>query len=128
MPVEFQRPTVPRPLRVMILGAATEGWYHASAEDRGARILPRLQAMFATWADMGARCLATVDDDLFVAGQPAGAAWSWYLTFDVPDLDTLAAMIDQLRLEGDGVRLDRFFRLDARVGRAFFPLEAPGNG
>jgi hypothetical protein len=126
MPVEFQRPKVPRPLRVMILGASTEGWYQSSAEDRTTRILPRLQAMFAAWAAMGAVCLATVDDDLFVAG--FGGAWNWYLTFDVPDLDILTAMIDELRLEVAGVRLDRYFRLDARVGRAFFPLEAPAHG
>lgn len=126
MPVEFQRPKVPRPLRVMILGASTEGWYQADAEDRTMRILPRLQAMFAAWGAMGAVCLATVDDDLFVAGN--GGAWNWYLTFDVPDLDSLTAMIDELRLEVAGVRLDRYFRLDARVGRAFFPLEAPANG
>lgn len=126
MPVEFQRPKVPRPLRVMVLGASTEGWYQSGAEERRERILPRLQAMFANWAAMGAVCLATVDDDLFVAGN--GGGWTWYLTFDVPDLDTLTAMIDELRHEQGGVRLDRYFRLDARVGRAFFPLEAPAHG
>jgi hypothetical protein len=128
MAVEFKRPTVPQPLRVVLLGAATEGWYQASAEERGARILPRLKAMFAAWQGMGARVLATVDDDLFMVGQPTGPGWSWYLVMDVPDLDVLAAMVDQVRLEVDGVRLDRCIRLEARVGRPFFLLESQNDG
>jgi hypothetical protein len=123
MAVEFRHPTVPRPLRVVILGAATEGWYQASGEDRRDRLLPRLEAMFAEWRGMGAKVLATVDDDLFMVGQPAGSGSSWYLVMDVPDLDTVAAMIDCLRRDVDGVRLDRAFRLEARIGRPFFLLE-----
>jgi hypothetical protein len=123
MAVEFQHPRVPSPLRVVFLGAATEGWYQASAEARRTQLLPRLQAMFDQWRAMGARVLATVDDDLFMVGQPTGQGSSWYLVMDVPDLDTVAAMIDLLRREVDGVRLDRAFRLEARIGRPFFPLE-----
>lgn len=128
MAIEFQRPRVPSPLRVVILGAATEGWYQASAEDRRTRILPRIQAMFAEWRGLGARVLATVDDDLFMVGQPTGPGWSWYLVLDVPDADTVAAMIDAARIEVDGVRLDRCIRLEARIGRPFFLLEDPADG
>ena len=128
MAVEFKRPKVPRPLRVVILGAATEGWYQASATDRRDAILPRLQAMFAEWRAMGARVLATVDDDLFMTGQPTGTGWSWYLVMDVPDAETVAAMIDAARLEVDGVRLDRVIRLEARIGRPFFMLEDQTDG
>jgi len=128
MAIEFQRPRVPSPLRVVILGAATEGWYQASAEDRRNRILPRIQAMFAEWRSLGARVLATVDDDLFMVGQPTGPGWSWYLVLDVPDADTVAAMIDAARIEVDGVRLDRCIRLEARIGRPFFLLEDPADG
>lgn len=128
MAVEFKRPKVPSPLRVVVLGAATEGWYQAGAEDRSTRILPRLQAMFAQWRSMGARVLATVDDDLFMTGQPTGTGWSWYLVMDVPDAETVAAMIDAARLEVDGVRLDRVIRLEARIGRPFFLLEDQADG
>jgi hypothetical protein len=123
MAVEFQRPAVPQPLRVVFLGAATEGWYGASAAERRERLLPRLQQVFAEWRAMGARVLATMDDDLFMVGQPTGPGFSWYLVLDVPGLDTVAAMIDCLRNEVDGVRLDRAFRLEARIGRPFFLLE-----
>jgi len=128
MAVDFKRPKVPRPLRVVILGAATEGWYQASAEDRRDRILPRIEAMFAEWRSMGAKVLATVDDDLFMTGQPTGTGWSWYLVLDVPDPDTVAAMIDAARIEVDGVRLDRVIRLEARIGRPFFLLESQADG
>lgn len=128
MAVEFKRPKVPSPLRVVILGAATEGWYQASAEDRRDRILPRIEAMFAEWRSMGARVLATVDDDLFMVGQPTGPGWSWYLVLDVPDANTVAAMIDVARAEVGGVRLDRCIRLEARIGRPFFLLEDQTDG
>jgi len=128
MAVDFKRPTVPRPLRVVILGAATEGWYQASAEDRRDRILPRIKAMFDEWRGMGAKVLATVDDDLFMTGQPTGTGWSWYLVLDVPDADTVAAMIDAARIEVGGVRLDRVIRLEARIGRPFFLLEQQADG
>jgi hypothetical protein len=128
MAVDFKRPAVPRPLRVVILGAATEGWYQASLADRRDRILPRIQSMFAEWRNMGAQVLATVDDDLFMVGQPTGPGWSWYLVYDVPDADTVAAMIDAARAEVDGVRLDRCIRLEARIGRPFFLLEPQTDG
>lgn len=127
MAVDFKRPKVPSPLRVVILGAATEGWYQASAEDRRDRILPRIKGMFAEWQDLGARVLATMDDDLFMVGQPTGQCWSWYLVFDVPDAGTVAAMIDAARAEVNGVRLDRCIRLEARIGRPFFLLETQGD-
>lgn len=127
MAVDFKRPKVPSPLRVVILGAATEGWYQASAEDRRDRILPRIKGMFAEWQDLGARVLATMDDDLFMVGQPTGPGWSWHLVFDVPDAGTVAAMIDAARAEVNGVRLDRCIRLEARIGRPFFLLETQGD-
>ncbi len=117
------RPSVPSPLRVVFLGAATEGWYQASNEHRRERILPRLRAVFDQWNAMGARALATVDDDLFMVGQPTGPGFSWYLVYDVPTLDTVAAMIDTFREDVDGFRLDQAVRLEARIGRPFFLVE-----
>lgn len=117
------RPTVPSPLRVVFLGAATEGWYQASDEMRRTRILPRLRAVFDQWKAMGARVLATVDDDLFMVGQPTGPGFSWYLVLDVPSLDMVATMIDLFREPVEGFRLDQAVRLEARIGRPFFLLE-----
>jgi hypothetical protein len=123
MAVEFQTPKIPKPYRVIFLGASTQGWFQASGEDRREKILPRLKEMFAEWREMGAKMLATVDDDLFMVGEPRSTGYTWYLIFDVPELESVAAMINSIRKDVNGVRLDRYFRLEARVGRAFFPLE-----
>jgi hypothetical protein len=41
----------------------------------------------------------------------------------VDDLDTAAAMIDAVREDVDGVRLDRYLRFELRIGRAFWARE-----
>ncbi|NIZ10590.1 hypothetical protein [Pseudooceanicola sp. HF7] len=124
MAVEFQAPEIPTPHRVIFLGASTDGWFTASGEERREKVLPRMKKMFADWADMGAKTLATLDDDLFMVGQPSTPDFTWYLIFEVPDQKTIAAMIQCVRQDIDGVRLDRYMRLEARVGRPFFLLES----
>ena len=121
--VEFEVPAVPSPHRVLLLGAATSGWYEAEDNDRRERILPRFQAMMDEWRGLGARVLATLDDDLFMVGPPAGANYTWYLLFEVDSLDVLAAMTQRVRATVDGVRMDEYVRFQARIGRPFFLLE-----
>lgn len=70
MATDFVSPVLPRPLRAILLGAATEGWFAASDEERRERVLPRFKEMLAEWAEMGTRCLATLDDDLMTVGEP----------------------------------------------------------
>lgn len=114
---------LPSPHRVIVLGAATEGWYGASDEDRGTRILPRFQQLMDEWRELGARPLATLDDDLFMGGPPETAGFTWYLMFEVDSLDILAAMTQRVRETVDGVRMDKYVRFQARVGRPFYLLE-----
>lgn len=123
MAVEFVAPEVPKPYRVILLGAATSGWFAASDEERREKVLPRFKGMVGEWREMGAKVLATVDDDLFMVGEPGAPDFTWYLIFEVPSLETLAAMIQCLRRTTDGVRLDRYIRIEARLGRPFFLLE-----
>ena len=85
--------------------------------DRRERILPRFQAMMDEWRGLGARVLATLDDDLFMVGPPAGANYTWYLLFEVDSLDVLAAMTQRVRATVDGVRMDEYVRFQARIGR-----------
>ena len=124
MAVEFKAPEIPVPHRVIFLGASTAGWFEASGEERREKVLPRMKQLFADWADMGAKVLATLDDDLFMVGEPSTPDFTWYLIFEVPDQRTIAAMIQCVRQEIDGVRLDRYMRLEARTGRPFFLLES----
>lgn len=121
--VDFEVPSVPSPHRVLLLGAATSGWYEAEDDDRRTRILPRFQEMMNEWRELGARVLATLDDDLFMVGPPAGASYTWYLLLEVDSLDVLAAMTQRVRATVDGVRMDKYVRFQARIGRPFFLLE-----
>lgn len=122
---EFVMPSLAPPYRVLLLGAATHGWAVAPDAERREQALPRLIATMQSWMSMGARLITTFDDDLFMVGEPRSTGFSWYLVFEVDALDTVTAMINSFREPRDGVRLDRWFRLEARVGRAFFPLEPP---
>jgi len=123
MALEFVTPKIPSPLRVIFLGASTEGWYQASGETRRAQVLPAMRALFDEWLEMGAKPLATLDDDLFMVGSPGAPDFTWYLIYEVPSPEILAAMIHRVRTDRDGVRLDRYMRLEARIGRPFFLVE-----
>lgn len=121
--VDFEVPSLPAPHRVLLLGAATRGWYEAEDDERRERILPRFKAMMDEWRQLGARVLATLDDDLFMVGPPGPANHTWYLLLEVDDLDVLAAMTQRIRTTVDGVRMDKYVRFQARIGRPFFLLE-----
>lgn len=123
MSVEFVPPKISRPYRVLLLGAATQGWYGATDEERREKALPRFKQVTEHWQRLGARPLATLDDDLFMVGEPSGPDFTWYLMFELDELDTLAAMIQAVRESVDGVRLDAYVRFQARVGRPFFLIE-----
>lgn len=123
MAVDFVAPTIPTPYRAILLGAATRGWFEASDEERREKVLPRFRGMIEEWKSMDAKVLATLDDDLFMVGEPGAPDFTWYLIFEIPSLEVLAAMIQCLRRTVEGVRLDKFIRIEARLGRAFFLLE-----
>lgn len=123
MTVEFVPPSLPSPLRVLILGSATAGWYEAGSDEQG-RALGRFKDMISEWLSLGARCLATLDDDLFMVGESATTGFTWYLMFEVERAETVVAMLQAVRASVDGVRMDRYVRFEARMGRPFFMLEA----
>jgi hypothetical protein len=123
MAVEFVVPEVPKPYRVILLGAATNGWFEASDDERREKVLPRFKEMIEEWREMVAKVLATIDDDLFMVGQPGAPDFTWYLIFEIPSLEVLAAMIHCVRRTSNGVRLDRYIRIEGRIGRPFFLLE-----
>lgn len=123
MAVDFVTPEVPRPHRVLLLGAANSGWFQASDQERREEVLPRFKQVVEEWRAMGARYLSSLDDDLFMVGEPGSPDFTWYLLFEVDSLEVLAGMIHAVRRTVDGVRLDRYVRIEARVGRPFFLLE-----
>jgi hypothetical protein len=111
------------PLRAVLLGAMTGAWYEATEDDRRTRILPRFAELMDEWREIGADVLATVDDDLLMVGDPRSTGTTFYVIIEVRDLQDVVRMIQRIREDVNGVRLDRYMRWEARVGRPFFLLE-----
>lgn len=123
MAVDFEAPTIPKPYRVIFLGRAVDGWFKADDAERREVVLPRAKAIFNDeWPQLGAKVLCTLDDDLFTVGSPATADFTWYLIYQLEELDMIPAMLQRLRVTVDGARLDRYLHIEARVGRPFFLL------
>ena len=123
MAVDFEAPRIHTPYRVIFLGAAVDGWLKADDQERREVVLPRAKTMFnEEWPQLGAKVLCTLDDDLFTVGPPATADFTWYLIYQLDDLNLIPAMLHRLRVTVDGARLDRYLRIEARVGRPFFLL------
>jgi len=86
-------------------------------------VVARMRRFFREWEERGATLLASVDDDYFLVGQPTSLEYTIFVIYDVPSLDLVADLIQSVREEVDGVRLDRYFRFEARVGRQLFVVD-----
>jgi hypothetical protein len=113
--------------RAILLGAMTSAWYDIASDDERARVLGRFRKLVEEWQELGARVVATLDDDLFMVGEPGSPSFTFYLLFDVDDPQVVIDMIQRLREPVDGIRMDRYARFEAHVGRPFFLLE-PAQG
>jgi len=122
MSVEFVPPHVRSALRVIFLGVMTDAFYEADERERAETVLPHFKQLVEDWRTLGARVLATLDDDLLMVGQPADG-WTFYLMLEVDELETVVAMVNRIREPVDGVAMDRYVRFEARIGRPFFLLE-----
>lgn len=123
MATDFETPEIPQPYRVIFMGAAIDGWAKASDEERREVVLPRARQIFQEeWPKLGAKPIATLDDDVFTVGPPASTDFTWYLIYELEDLNAVPAMLHCLRVTTNGARLDRYLRIEARVGRPFFLL------
>ena len=111
------------PHRILVLGGGLPAYFDASEDEKRDVFLPRFKALLTEWEELGARVVASFCDDVLQVGPAAPGSWAWYLIFEVDELDTAAAMIDLVRREQDGVRLDRYIRLEVRIGRPFWERE-----
>ncbi|KAA6222601.1 hypothetical protein CP973_12255 [Streptomyces albofaciens JCM 4342] len=111
------------PLRTLFCIGVTQEFFNAGDEERAA-VAAAVPPAFDRLADrFGVRVLGTLDDDRLMVG--ASTAWPWtsYILADVPDLDTVSRVCGIVRdtEAGDGgVRLWRYLRIEARVGRPLF--------
>lgn len=109
--------------RVIFLGAMTQAYYEIAGDEERAKVIARFRQLVDEWQGLGARVVGTLDDDLFMVGEPGSARFTFYLLFDVDDPQVAVEMIHRVRVPVDGVRMDRFVRFEAHVGRPFFLLE-----
>lgn len=121
--VEMVYPSATSTLRAVLLGAMTSAYYEAGDDLRRTRILPRFKQLVEEWRQLGARILATVDDDLLMVGEPRSTGYTFYIVVEIARLEDVTAMIQRIRETVDGVRMDEYLRFEARVGRPFFLLE-----
>jgi len=111
--------------RAILLGTMNAAFYDIVSDDERSRVIARFGQMMEEWLALGARVVATLDDDLFMVGQPAASISTFYLMFDIDDPQVVVEMIQRIREPVDGIRMDRYVRFEARVGRPFFLLEPP---
>jgi hypothetical protein len=116
--VEYPAPDFDPPYRVLVLIAATDGWYEATPEERHV-VTDELGRALRDAGDDGARLLASFDDDLFLTGQPAPLPYTIFVLYDVDDLAVVVRLVHRVRTS----QLGRFLRLEARVGRHLFVLD-----
>lgn len=115
--------TIPKPYRIMMMGAPLDQLFLLSDEEKARDFLPGFKRMLANWEKLGAEVVGSITDDLLSVGAPRTLDYVWFLLFDVQSLDTVAAMINEVRRVEDGIRLDRFIRWEARIGRPFYARE-----
>lgn len=124
MPVEMQYPDMhTTAIRVMLLGSMTSAYYESTDDERRERILPRFKQIAEEWRGIGARMVGTLDDDLFMVGEPLSTNFTFYLLFEVDEPAIASKMIQPIRETVNGVRMDQYVRFEARIGRPFFLLE-----
>jgi hypothetical protein len=109
--------------RILMLGGGLPAYFEAPEHEKRDVFLPRFRALLAEWEKLGAQVVASFCDDVLQVGPVSANSWAWYLIFEVDELETVAKMIERVRAEVDGVRLDRYVRFEARVGRPFWARE-----
>ena len=123
MAEEIIDPTQAERKRVLLLGAMTSAYYNAESDDERSAVVRRFRELAAEWSDLGASVVGTLDDDRFMVGEPGSTRFTFYLLFEVDDFAVVTAMLQRLREPVNDVRMDRYARFEAHLGRPFFPLE-----
>ncbi|MBT2653732.1 hypothetical protein J7E81_00535 [Bacillus sp. ISL-18] len=116
--IKHGAPQVPSPLRVFITFEST-GWFDTTQQQKEKELLPLLKTVLEEWRSNGSELLGTFDRDILTAGHSGPTFWHACFLYNVPNLQTVADMTHSFRATG----LDRYFRLEASIGRPFFLLE-----
>lgn len=107
-------------MRILVVGGGLPAYFEASEEEKLSVFQPAFRVMLADWEAAGARVV------VLQVGPAVPGRWPWYLLFDVDDLDVPIAMMNRVRTEVGGVRLDHYVQFEVRVGRPFWAREETG--
>jgi hypothetical protein len=111
-------------MRVLFAFGLTQDFF---AEER-AKIPGIMESLKREFADLegrfGVRVLATLDDDETMVGATGTWPWTCYVLAEAPDRDAVASVCNLVReVEVGGVRLWKYLKVEARVGRPLFFAE-----
>lgn len=108
--------------RVLFCMGVTPEFFAADAEERGRALAAIPPAFDDLHGRFGVQVIGTIDDDRLMVGPSATFPWTCYILADAPDLDAISAVCNILRETevGDGDRLWKYMRIEARVGRELF--------
>ena len=110
-----------KPLRVLFCIGVLEAFFETT-DDVRQELVTQLEEEFADLAGrFGIEVLGTLDDDRVLVGPVQNYPWTCYILADAPDFDAAVAVCDLTRRPiGEGHRLYRYIKIEARVGRPLF--------
>jgi hypothetical protein len=80
--------------------------------------------VFSNWEErFGVKVLGSLDDDQSQIGPALSYPWTFYALADVPDIETVGKIVNQLR-QGDNP-LFKYIKIETRIGRAASDLGLP---
>lgn len=97
--------------------------FFAAGKDERERAFAAIPPAFADLVGrFGVEVIGTIDDDRLMVGSSTTWPWTAYILADAPDLESIAAVCGIVRETevGDGDRLWKYIRIEARVGRELF--------
>ncbi|TMW71294.1 hypothetical protein FGB90_14585 [Alteribacter natronophilus] len=95
------------------------GWFDTTKEFKEKTIIPEFKEIINEWKSNESELIGTIDADVLASGRSGQLGWHACFLYDVPDLQTITNMTHAFREKG----LDRYFRIEAVVGRPFMLLE-----
>jgi hypothetical protein len=108
-------------LRVLFCFGVSQSFF----EEEAARVPELAAAIGEAFEDLsgrfGLRVLGTLDDDELMVGPSSAWPWTAYILADAPSLEAVTAVCNVVReTEVGDVRLWKYLRVEARVGRPLF--------
>ena len=110
-------------LRVLFCSGVLPAFFESSREDRKA-VFQECIKVFSNWNErFNVNVLGSLDDDQSHIGPSLTYPWTFYALADVPDIETVGKIVNQLR-EGDSP-LFKYIKIETRIGRAASDIGLP---